>query len=200
MGARRIGVTSLPPLGCLPAAITLFGYGSSGCVSRLNSDAQNFNGKMNVTVDSLSKTYSDLKIAVFDIYTPLYDLVTSPQSQGITTNLYANLYLILHDQCKLQLCIFSDSSPLIGWPILAGPAKNSSPLMMVLVVVGFTEARRGCCGTGTVETTVLLCNPKSIGTCPNATTYVFWDAVHPSEAANQVLADSLLAEGINLVT
>uniref|UniRef100_A0A0E0DWZ5 GDSL esterase/lipase APG n=1 Tax=Oryza meridionalis TaxID=40149 RepID=A0A0E0DWZ5_9ORYZ len=144
MGARRIGVTSLPPLGCLPAAITLFGYGSSGCVSRLNSDAQNFNGKMNVTVDSLSKTYSDLKIAVFDIYTPLYDLVTSPQSQG------------------------------------------------------FTEARRGCCGTGTVETTVLLCNPKSIGTCPNATTYVFWDAVHPSEAANQVLADSLLAEGINL--
>ncbi|XP_006655787.1 GDSL esterase/lipase APG [Oryza brachyantha] len=146
MGARRIGVTSLPPLGCLPAAITLFGYGSSGCVSRLNSDAENFNRKMNYTVDSLSKTYSDLKIAVFDIYTPLYDLVTSPQSQG------------------------------------------------------FTEARRGCCGTGTVETTVLLCNPKSIGTCPNATTYVFWDAVHPSEAANQVLADSLLAEGINLVT
>ncbi|KAL6606626.1 hypothetical protein ACP70R_042279 [Stipagrostis hirtigluma subsp. patula] len=146
MGARRIGVTSLPPLGCLPAAITLFGHGSTGCVSRLNSDSQNFNRKMNATVDSLSRRYPDLKIAVFDIYTPLYDLATSPGSQG------------------------------------------------------FTEARRGCCGTGTVETTVLLCNPKSIGTCPNATTYVFWDAVHPSEAANQVIADSLITQGLILVT
>lgn len=82
MGARRIGVASLPPLGCLPAAITLFGHGSNGCVSRLNSDSENFNRKMNATVDSLSKRYHDLKIAVFDIYTPLYSLVTSPESQG----------------------------------------------------------------------------------------------------------------------
>jgi len=146
MGARRIGVTSLPPLGCLPAAITLFGHGSNGCVSRLNADSQSFNRKMNATVDALSRRYPDLKIAVFDIYTPLYDLATDPRSQG------------------------------------------------------FTEARRGCCGTGTVETTVLLCNPKSVGTCPNATSYVFWDAVHPSEAANQVIADSLITEGLILVT
>ncbi|RCV20197.1 hypothetical protein SEVIR_4G034800v4 [Setaria viridis] len=146
MGARRIGVTSLPPLGCLPASITLFGHGSNGCVSRLNRDSQSFNGKMNATVEALSRRYPDLKIAVFDIYTPLHDLATDPQAQG------------------------------------------------------FTEARRGCCGTGTVETTVLLCNPKSVGTCPNATSYVFWDAVHPSEAANQVIADSLITEGLNLVT
>ncbi|KAG5523501.1 hypothetical protein RHGRI_035341 [Rhododendron griersonianum] len=64
---------------------------------------------------------------------------------------------------------------------------------------GFVEARRGCCGTGTVETTSLLCNPKSIGTCTNATQYVFWDAVHPSEAANQVLADALIVQGIDLI-
>ncbi|CAN6179343.1 unnamed protein product [Urochloa humidicola] len=146
MGARRIGVTSLPPLGCLPASITLFGHGSSGCVERLNRDSRSFNRKMNATVDALSARYADLKIAVFDIYTPLLDLATDPQAQG------------------------------------------------------FTEARRGCCGTGTVETTVLLCNPKSIGTCPNATSYVFWDAVHPSEAANQVIADSLITEGLILVT
>lgn len=65
--------------------------------------------------------------------------------------------------------------------------------------LGFVEARRGCCGTGTVETTSLLCNPKSIGTCRNATQYVFWDAVHPSEAANQVLADALIVQGIDLI-
>ncbi|KAJ4748933.1 GDSL esterase/lipase APG [Rhynchospora pubera] len=146
LGARRLGVTSLPPLGCLPAAITLFGHGSNGCVTRLNEDAKNFNRKLNYTVASLAKQYPKLKIAVFDIYQPLYDLVTAPEKQG------------------------------------------------------FFEARRGCCGTGTVETTSLLCNQKSVGTCKNATGYVFWDSVHPSEAANQVLADSLIIAGIDLVT
>ncbi|KAH0448410.1 hypothetical protein IEQ34_022210 [Dendrobium chrysotoxum] len=145
LGARRIGVTSLPPIGCLPASITLFGKGSNGCVSRLNLDAQGFNKKINSAVSSLTKKLPQLKIAVFDIYQPLNDLVGNPSKSG------------------------------------------------------FFEARRGCCGTGTVETTSLLCNPKSIGTCPNATGYVFWDSVHPSEAANQVLADSLIIEGIGLI-
>ncbi|KAK7381708.1 hypothetical protein VNO80_00255 [Phaseolus coccineus] len=86
------------------------------------------------------------KIAVFDVYKPLYDLVQSPSKSG------------------------------------------------------FVEANRGCCGTGTVETTSFLCNPKSPGTCSNATQYVFWDSVHPSEAANQVLADALIIQGISLIT
>ncbi|XLU69669.1 hypothetical protein S245_028722 [Arachis hypogaea] len=146
LGARRIGVTSLPPLGCLPAARTLFGFHENGCVSRLNTDAQGFNKKINSAASNLQKQLPGLKIVVFDIYKPLLDLVQSP-------------------------------------------AKS-----------GFVEARRGCCGTGTVETTILLCNPKSPGTCPNATQYVFWDSVHPSQAANQVLADSLLLQGISLIS
>ncbi|XP_059303161.1 GDSL esterase/lipase APG-like [Lycium ferocissimum] len=145
-GARRIGVTSLPPLGCLPAARTLFGFHQSGCVSNINTDAQNFNKKMNSAATQLGKQLPGLKIAIFDIYQPLYDLIKSPSDHG------------------------------------------------------FSEANRGCCGTGTVETTSLLCNPKSPGTCSNATQYVFWDSVHPSQAANQVLADSLIIQGINLIS
>ncbi|KAF5931987.1 hypothetical protein HYC85_028158 [Camellia sinensis] len=145
LGARRIGVTSLPPLGCLPLASTLFGFHQSGCVSRINTDAQGFNKKINSAVTNLQKQLPELKIAIFDIFKPLYDLVKSPSSNG------------------------------------------------------FAEASKGCCGTGTVETTSLLCNPKSIGTCSNASQYVFWDSVHPSEAANQVLADSLILQGINLI-
>ncbi|XP_008793255.1 GDSL esterase/lipase APG [Phoenix dactylifera] len=146
LGARKIGVTSLPPLGCLPLSITLFGHGSHQCVPRLNGDAQNYNRKLGAAVNSLAKQLPQLKIAVFDVYTPLYDLATNPSKKG------------------------------------------------------FFEARRGCCGTGTIETTTLLCNPKSIGTCPDASKYVFWDSVHPSEAANQVIADSLVNQGINLIS
>ncbi|KAJ1420246.1 SGNH hydrolase superfamily [Sesbania bispinosa] len=146
LGARKIGVTSLPPLGCLPAARTLFGFNENGCVSRLNTDAQGFNKKVNSAAANLQKQLPGLKIVIFDIYKPLYDLVQSPSK------------------------------------------------------FGFVEASRGCCGTGTVETTSLLCNPKSLGTCSNATQYVFWDSVHPSQAANQVLADALIVQGIALIT
>lgn len=146
LGARRVGVTSLPPLGCLPAARTLFGWTERGCVSRINTDAQAFNKKVNAAATQLQKQLPGLRLVIFDIFTPFYDIVKSPSSHG------------------------------------------------------FVEATKGCCGTGRIETTSLLCNPKSYGTCSNATQYVFWDSVHPSEAANQILADALIVQGINLIS
>jgi phospholipase/lecithinase/hemolysin len=82
LGARRIGVSSLAPLGCLPAVIRVFSHGSKACVTRFNEDAKGFNQKLNHTVLALSKKYPDLRIAVFDIYQPIYDLVTAPSKQG----------------------------------------------------------------------------------------------------------------------
>ncbi|KAK5841602.1 hypothetical protein F383_16365 [Gossypium arboreum] len=145
LGARRIGVTTLPPTGCLPAAITLFGAGSNQCVARLNQDAIAFNNKLNSTSLSLQDRLPGLKLVVFDIYQPLLDMVTTPSDNG------------------------------------------------------FFESRRACCGTGTLETS-LLCNSRALGTCSNATSYVFWDGFHPSEAANQVLAGDLLAQGVPLIS
>ncbi|GAB4842322.1 hypothetical protein Ancab_012292 [Ancistrocladus abbreviatus] len=145
LGARKIGVTSLPPLGCLPFAITLFGDHSNDCVSRINTDAQGFNNKINAAAKQLQMQLPGLKLVIFDIYSTLNNLIQRPQDYG------------------------------------------------------FTESRKGCCGTGLIETTIFLCNPKSIGTCRNATEYVFWDSVHPSEAANQVLSNAILLQGINLI-
>uniref|UniRef100_A0ACD5TYK5 Uncharacterized protein n=1 Tax=Avena sativa TaxID=4498 RepID=A0ACD5TYK5_AVESA len=142
-GARRIGVVTLPPMGCFPVAMTVAGLGAGRCMSWLNNNARRFNRKMSTAVDTLSERYHDLKIAHLDIYTPISGLVASPRSQG------------------------------------------------------FTEAKRGCCGTGTVEIGALLCNSLAVGTCPDATTYVFWDGAHTTEAANHVIAEYLLAHGIN---
>ncbi|KAG6425886.1 hypothetical protein SASPL_110094 [Salvia splendens] len=144
LGARKIGATSLAPTGCLPLARTIFGQHEKGCVSSFNTDAQQFNKKINAAASQLKKQLPGLKLVIFDIYKPIYDLVANPRKYG------------------------------------------------------FVEATRGCCGTGTVETTFLLCNQKS-GTCSNSSEFVFWDSVHPSQAANQVLADSLIIEGISLV-
>ncbi|KAJ4834818.1 hypothetical protein Tsubulata_043581 [Turnera subulata] len=144
-GARRIGVTNLPPTGCLPAAITLFGLGSNRCVERLNRDSMSYNNRLNSTSHSLVNKLPGLKLVVFDIYHPLLDIITSPTDKG------------------------------------------------------FFESRKACCGTGTLETS-MLCNARSVGTCSNATEYVFWDGFHPSEATNQVLAGALLAQGFDLIS
>ncbi|XP_066378721.1 GDSL esterase/lipase APG-like [Miscanthus floridulus] len=146
LGARRIGVTSMPPLGCLPASIRLYGEGRGACVPRLNRDAETFNEKLNATVKALRQQHADLKFAIFDIYTPLRELAQDP------------------------------------------------------VAYGFANARDTCCRTGTAKTRVYLCNPTTAGACRNASSYVFFDAVHPSEAANVFMAESMIEAGIELVT
>ncbi|KAG6430538.1 hypothetical protein SASPL_108608 [Salvia splendens] len=145
LGARRIGVTSLPPVGCLPVEITLFGRGSNECVARLNKDAILFNQKLNSASQNLKASLYGLKLVVLDIYQPLLDMITNPGDSGLF------------------------------------------------------EARRACCGTGTVETSI-LCNSRSVGTCSNTTGYVFWDGFHPSEAANEILAQPLLQQGFELIS
>ncbi|THF96555.1 hypothetical protein TEA_023210 [Camellia sinensis var. sinensis] len=54
---------------------------------------------------------------------------------------------------------------------------------------GFEEVNTGCCGTGFMETS-FLCNPKSI-VCPDATKYVFWDSIHPTEKTYSIIFNSL---------
>lgn len=88
LGARRIGVTSLPPLGCFPAALTLFGNHQNGCVSRINTDAQAFNKKLNSAAESLKKQLPGFRIVIFDIYKPLYDVISSPSKNGKDWSLF----------------------------------------------------------------------------------------------------------------
>ncbi|GMN32416.1 hypothetical protein TIFTF001_041725 [Ficus carica] len=144
LGARKIGVTTLPPIGCLPAAITLFGLGSDECVERLNRNAMEFNQRLNSTSEQLKIRLPGLNLVVVDVYQTLYGLITRPGESG------------------------------------------------------FTETRHGCCGTGLVETSI-LCNALSLDTCYNATEYVFWDTFHPSEAANEHIANDLIVAGYHLV-
>ncbi|KAL2475285.1 GDSL esterase/lipase [Abeliophyllum distichum] len=57
---------------------------------------------------------------------------------------------------------------------LDGMTKNPSKF-------GFEEVHSGCCGSGYIEASI-LCNPTS-PVCYDASKYVFFDSVHPTEAA-----------------
>lgn len=82
LGARNIGVTTLPPLGCTPAVITIFGEDSNECVEKVNKAAVSFNNKLNSTSIKLQGKLSKLNLVILDIYQPLHDLVTKPSDYG----------------------------------------------------------------------------------------------------------------------
>lgn len=75
-------MSTLPPLGCLPATITVFGSDSNECVDKINGDAVSFNNKLNASSQSLVNKLSGLNLVVLDIYQPLHDLVTKPSENG----------------------------------------------------------------------------------------------------------------------
>ncbi|GAB2298621.1 hypothetical protein Dimus_032691 [Dionaea muscipula] len=51
---------------------------------------------------------------------------------------------------------------------------------------GFQEVSKGCCGTGYLEA-AFLCNPLS-PVCEDASEYLFWDSVHPTERTYDLLS------------
>ncbi|XP_045832140.1 GDSL esterase/lipase At2g30310-like [Trifolium pratense] len=57
---------------------------------------------------------------------------------------------------------------------------------------GFVETSKGCCGTGLFEVTP-LCNELT-PVCNDASKYVFWDSVHPTQATYKYIAKYLELE------
>ncbi|XP_031266670.1 GDSL esterase/lipase At5g45960 [Pistacia vera] len=128
--ARIIAVSGLPPMGCLPAVITLFSDNANilerGCIEKFNTVARDFNRMLQNEVNELNITNTlGARLYYVDIYAPLIDMIQ-------------------------------------------GRSK-----------VEFDDVSNGCCGTGYLEA-AFLCNPKSY-VCADASKYVFWDSIHPTE-------------------
>lgn len=68
-----------------------------------------------------------------------------------------------------------------------------APLTEIIVLgqqkYGFVEINVGCCGTGLLETS-FLCNPKTF-VCPDASKYVFWDSIHPTQTTYNLVFKAL---------
>ncbi|CAN6444207.1 unnamed protein product [Victoria cruziana] len=62
---------------------------------------------------------------------------------------------------------------------------------------GFKQTNIGCCGTGLLEFG-LLCNPNT-PVCADPSTYVFWDAIHPTQRTYSLIADALINRVLHLL-
>ncbi|KAE9599522.1 hypothetical protein Lal_00039487 [Lupinus albus] len=82
LGARKISLTALPPMGCLPLerAINVLHY--HGCVEGYNDVALEFNAKMGRLVTKLNNDLYGFQLVDANAYDILLQIVTQPSSFG----------------------------------------------------------------------------------------------------------------------
>ncbi|KAK8642083.1 hypothetical protein V6N13_011445 [Hibiscus sabdariffa] len=79
-GARRIAVTGLPPMGCLPAVITLYSENAileRGCIEKFSRAGMEYNRMLQNELNSMQGRLAHLgaKITYIDIFTPMVDMI-----------------------------------------------------------------------------------------------------------------------------
>ncbi|CAL5047861.1 unnamed protein product [Urochloa decumbens] len=110
MGAKRIGFVGVPPLGCCPSQITLAGSPSGQCEPLRNQASRLFNTRISQELELLNaeQSISGSKIAYFDIYYNLLDLIQNPALYGFkdvsdgccgSTVLNAAVFIAYHSCC-----------------------------------------------------------------------------------------------------
>ncbi|KAL1106932.1 hypothetical protein V6Z11_D03G007700 [Gossypium hirsutum] len=84
LGARRIGLLGLPPIGCVPSQRTIGGGKNRDCYEAENQLAIAYNAKLSGVIDSLKAvdTLPDTKFIFLDIYYPLLSLIQNPAKYG----------------------------------------------------------------------------------------------------------------------
>ncbi|KAK6160969.1 hypothetical protein DH2020_004350 [Rehmannia glutinosa] len=137
MGARKIVVANVGPIGCIPFQREINPSAGDGCVVFPNQVAQIFNSQLRGLVKELGA-----------------NLLGS-------TFIYADVYRIVDDIIQ-----------------------NYSSY-------GFENANSACCHVGGRYGGLIPCGPTS-KVCEDRSKYVFWDAYHPTDAANFIIAMRLI--------
>jgi len=55
--------------------------------------------------------------------------------------------------------------------------------------VGFNVTSEACCGFGKYKGWIMCISTEMA--CRNASTYIWWDQFHPTDAVNEILADNM---------
>ncbi|KAG9455118.1 hypothetical protein H6P81_008022 [Aristolochia fimbriata] len=83
MGARKLSLTSLPPMGCLPLERTMNFMRQSVCRDDYNAVARDFNAKLQAAAAKLRSELPGMRVVVTDIYTIWMQVTDNPSLYGI---------------------------------------------------------------------------------------------------------------------
>lgn len=177
-GAGTVVVPGMIPLGCEPQLLTLYrgsvdaaGYDpESGCITRLNGLAQLHNRELRRMLAGLRRAHPGTAIVYADLYRAVTDIVVSPRAYGAHARTQPP-----HTVLTIQIPVFPiDSSFLAGF--------RHMPL-------------DACCGGGGGAYNyddASFCGAAGTAPCADPSEYVSWDGVHYTEAANRLIACSVL--------
>ncbi|KAL6349543.1 hypothetical protein AAG906_034200 [Vitis piasezkii] len=141
LGARKLIVVGVGPLGCIPFVRAINLLPSGECAVEVNEMVRGYNKKLNRVLDHLNQEMGPETIFV---YANSYDIV-----MGIIQNHHEYGFVNAGDPC----C----GGYLPPFICFKGPNANTSSVL-----------------------------------CDDRSKYVFWDAYHPTEAANRIMARKLL--------
>lgn len=82
MGARRIGVISLGPVGCVPLQRTVEGGKNRDCVESINEGSMMYNSKLSSSIMSLSKELPDARLVYLENYRQTNDMIQNSSHYG----------------------------------------------------------------------------------------------------------------------
>lgn len=82
LGARKISLGGLPPMGCMPLERTTNLMGQHECVERYNNVAFQFNGKLSGLVLKLNKELPGIKLVFSNPYYSFMQIIRRPSLYG----------------------------------------------------------------------------------------------------------------------
>lgn len=82
LGARKIGIVGIPPIGCVPSQRTLQGGFDRGCASDQNQVAQIYNSRLVKEVEKIKKNNQNITLVYIDTYGFLLDMIEQPTKYG----------------------------------------------------------------------------------------------------------------------
>ncbi|RDX91590.1 GDSL esterase/lipase EXL1, partial [Mucuna pruriens] len=82
LGARRIAVFSIPPIGCVPFQRTAAGGIERKIAVKINEAAQLFNTKLSKELNSLNHNFPNGRMIYIDVYNPILDIILNYQKYG----------------------------------------------------------------------------------------------------------------------
>ncbi|XP_059663908.1 GDSL esterase/lipase At4g26790-like [Cornus florida] len=84
LGARKIAVVGLPPMGCLPLerSTNIFRLKGDTCVEKYNMVAMSFNSQLNTLLQKLNKEVPGIRLVYANSYDLLWDYIHDPAKYG----------------------------------------------------------------------------------------------------------------------
>lgn len=82
LGVRKISLTGVPPMGCLPLERTTNIMGQNGCMEEFNNVALEFNGKLKALARRLNTELRGLRMVFADAYHIFHRIIRKPSLYG----------------------------------------------------------------------------------------------------------------------